>query len=88
MQTWEALPPHASCYNGGNPRNAGSPLGIHSVQYHWLRRIYLKMSKLKEFTVASARPMSVILLADISGSMSVDGKINALNRAIAELIAS
>lgn len=44
------------------------------------------MSKLKEFTVASARPLPVILLTDVSGSMGVDGKIQALNHAVRELI--
>lgn len=46
------------------------------------------MSKLKEFAMASARPLPVIVLADISGSMAADGKIAALNDAIAEMIAT
>lgn len=41
-----------------------------------------------EFTVAQARPLPVIVLADVSGSMSVDGKIEALNSALAEMIRS
>lgn len=45
-----------------------------------------KMSKLKEFTLSSARPLPVILLADVSGSMGSEGKIDALNAAIAEMI--
>ena len=45
------------------------------------------MSRFKQFTVAAKR-LPVIILADISGSMSVDGKIETLNRAIAEMIAS
>jgi len=44
------------------------------------------MSKLKEFTVSAARPLPVILLADVSGSMGVDGKIQALNLAVHEMI--
>jgi uncharacterized protein YegL len=44
------------------------------------------MSKLKDFSIPSARMMPVIILADISGSMSQYGKIEALNRAIAETI--
>jgi uncharacterized protein YegL len=44
------------------------------------------MSKLKDFSIPSARMMPVIILADISGSMSQYGKIEALNRAIAEMI--
>ena len=43
-------------------------------------------SKLKEFTATTARPLPVIVLADISGSMSVDGKIDVLNQAIVEMI--
>ena len=46
------------------------------------------MPSLKEFTVASARPLPVILLADVSGSMAADGKIEALNRAVAEMQAT
>lgn len=46
------------------------------------------MSKLKEFTVSSARPLPVVLLADISGSMAADGKIDALNAAVAEMLAA
>lgn len=44
------------------------------------------MSRLKEFTTQAARPLPVILLADVSGSMSVDGKIQALNHAVREMI--
>lgn len=40
------------------------------------------MAKLEDFTVAAARPMPVIVLADTSGSMSVDGKIESLNLAL------
>src|SRR5437763_1821259 len=46
------------------------------------------MSRLKEFTVPSARPLPVVLLADVSGSMSADGKIDALNAAVAEMLAA
>ena len=46
------------------------------------------MPNLKEFTVSSARPLPVILLADVSGSMAVDGKIDALNGAVAEMQAA
>ena len=46
------------------------------------------MATLKEFTVASARPLPVILMADVSGSMAVDGKITALNSAVAEMQAA
>ncbi|QDG52055.1 VWA domain-containing protein [Persicimonas caeni] len=43
-------------------------------------------SKFNEFTVSSARQLPVILLADVSGSMSVEGKIDALNRSVSEMI--
>ena len=46
------------------------------------------MPTLKEFTVSSARPLPVILLADVSGSMGADGKIDALNGALAEMQAA
>jgi len=46
------------------------------------------MSGLEEFTVATPRPLPVIILADVSGSMSEDGKIDALNYAIGEMIKS
>lgn len=45
-----------------------------------------EMSKLNEFAMASARPLPVIILADVSGSMAANGKITALNDAIAEMI--
>lgn len=44
------------------------------------------MSKLKEFTMSSARPLPVIVLADVSGSMTANGKIDTMNDAIAEMI--
>ncbi len=42
------------------------------------------MSKLKDFSIATARMMPVIILADVSGSMTAYGKLAALNRAIAD----
>lgn len=47
-----------------------------------------QMSKLKEFTMSSARPLPVIVLADVSGSMSANAKIDALNGAVSEMIAT
>jgi uncharacterized protein YegL len=44
------------------------------------------MSRLKDFTTQTARPLPVIMLADVSGSMGVDGKIQALNHAVHEMI--
>ena len=45
-------------------------------------------SQLKEFTSSAARPLPVILLADVSGSMAVEGKIDALNQSVREMLAT
>lgn len=44
------------------------------------------MNKLKAFTSAVARPLPVIVLADTSGSMSENGKIEALNTALNDMV--
>jgi len=44
------------------------------------------MNKLKSFTASVARQLPVIVLGDTSGSMSVDGKIDALNLALCEMV--
>src|SRR4051812_45128833 len=41
---------------------------------------------LKKFVSSSARPLPVIVLADVSGSMREDGKIDALNVALKDMI--
>ena len=41
---------------------------------------------MKKFAAKSARPIPVIILADTSGSMSIDGKIDALNGALGQMI--
>jgi len=41
---------------------------------------------MKEFTVAKPRPLPVIVLADASGSMSENGKIEALNHALSDMV--
>jgi uncharacterized protein YegL len=46
------------------------------------------MNKLKDFTLQTARPLPVLLLADVSGSMGVDGKIQALNHSVREMLES
>ena len=46
------------------------------------------MSSLKKFTIATPRPLPVIILADTSGSMSEHGKIEALNNALKEMMSS
>lgn len=44
------------------------------------------MTELKEFTVSTARPLPVIVLADVSGSMAEQGKIQSLNLAMREML--
>lgn len=43
---------------------------------------------LNDFVVNTPRPLPVILLCDTSGSMSVDGKIDALNEAVKQMVAT
>ncbi len=43
---------------------------------------------LKEFAAPAARPLPVIVLADVSGSMEAGGKIQALNLAVREMVAT
>ena len=45
-------------------------------------------SQLKEFTTTAARPLPIIILADTSGSMGSEGKIDNLNQAIREMLDS
>jgi len=42
--------------------------------------------RMKDFTIAKPRPLPVIVLADASGSMSENGKIEALNHALADMV--
>ena len=51
-------------------------------------KIFTQMTTFNQFKTAAAKKMPVIILADISGSMSVEGKIETLNRAIAQMITS
>lgn len=44
--------------------------------------------ELNKFVVSKARPLPVIMMADISGSMSVNGKIEALNLSVQDMISS
>lgn len=41
---------------------------------------------LGDFVISKARPLPVILLADVSGSMQEDGKIEALNASVREML--
>lgn len=43
---------------------------------------------MKDFAVTKPRPLPVIILADISGSMGVDGKIAALNQSLRDMVKS
>ncbi len=45
-------------------------------------------NRMKDFTIAKARPLPVIVLADASGSMSENGKIEALNHALKDMVKS
>lgn len=45
-------------------------------------------TKLKAFTAPQARPLPVIILADTSGSMAENQKIEALNVAVRQMVAS
>ncbi|WP_200953979.1 VWA domain-containing protein [Massilia sp. Root351] len=42
--------------------------------------------RMKDFAIAKPRPLPVIVLADASGSMSENGKIEALNHALADMV--
>ena len=46
------------------------------------------MHALGSFTVSTPRPLPVIVLADTSGSMSENGKVDALNTALADMTQS
>jgi uncharacterized protein YegL len=46
------------------------------------------MESLNDFLIQKARPLPVIVAVDRSGSMSTDGKIDALNLALKDFIAS
>jgi uncharacterized protein YegL len=46
------------------------------------------MTAMREIHAPPPRPLPVFVLADVSGSMSADGKIDALNLAMRDLIAS
>lgn len=46
------------------------------------------MSTLKKFAVATPRPLPVIILADTSGSMAENGKIESLNDSLKDMIAT
>jgi uncharacterized protein YegL len=45
-------------------------------------------ASLKNFTVPTGRPLPVILMVDISGSMNINGKIITVNQAVVEMLNS
>jgi len=47
-----------------------------------------KMTSLKKFAVSAPRPLPVIVLADASGSMGENGKIEALNASLKSMVAT
>jgi uncharacterized protein YegL len=47
-----------------------------------------KMSTLKQFASITPRPLPVIVLADTSGSMDEEGKIDVLNAALKDMLAA
>jgi uncharacterized protein YegL len=55
-------------------------------QHHIKGKSY--MTDLKKFALATPRPLPVIVLADTSGSMGEDGKIEALNAAVKDMVAT
>lgn len=73
-----------SRFNNDNYRSLGG--NRRPEPTHTTAKEVRPMSRLKEFTTQTARPLPVILLADVSGSMGVDGKIQALNHAVREMI--
>jgi uncharacterized protein YegL len=46
------------------------------------------MAELKDFVIQTARPLPVVVLADVSGSMKENGKIDALNEAVSNMISA
>lgn len=46
------------------------------------------MATLKEFTQSTPRPLPVILLTDVSGSMLPEGKIDALNQSVRDMLST
>jgi uncharacterized protein YegL len=58
------------------------------VQQIKKRTSSMSSSNLKSFAISSPRPLPVIVLADTSGSMAENGKIEALNASLKEMIAT
>jgi uncharacterized protein YegL len=78
----------SSAPRSGNATTGASVANSRAASVKFRRNGGEKMSRLKEFTVSAARPLPVIVLADVSGSMETDGKIQALNLAVREMLDS
>lgn len=81
-----------SCVGDFEMNSTHSPTHIHNVAAHNSKKHSdqrtNKMSSLKKFAVAAPRPLPVIVLADASGSMGENGKIEALNAAIKDMVST
>ena len=71
-----------SRFNGDNYREARPAPAKVDPSNHEKKKVDPTMEKLKDFTVAAARPLPVVVLADVSGSMSEHNKIQSMNQAI------
>jgi uncharacterized protein YegL len=67
-------------------RNRATSNTPQEIQRHPDTKGKKQMSGLKQFQMTTARPLPVIVLADVSGSMGSDGKIEALNAALKEMV--
>lgn len=67
-------------------RDSASPSAPQHIQPNSDKQGKKQMSGLKQFQMNTARPLPVIVLADVSGSMGSDGKIEALNAALKEMV--
>ena len=75
--------------NDNRDRQENYPSPVHvPVKKKQAKKQKGKSMALKQFAVQKARPLPVIILADTSGSMSDQGKIEALNAAIKDMIAT
>ncbi len=68
--------------------NAGPEQGNEHINRHgkMIMSEHKPSRRMKDFTLAQPKPLPVIVLADASGSMSENGKIEALNQALKDMI--
>lgn len=67
---------------------SGSSVAPQEIQRNPETKGAKQMTGLKQFQMNVARPLPVIVLADVSGSMVSDGKIEALNAALRDMIST